>query len=409
MLWEVDELQALGQHDLRLLHVVPTYLPAVRYGGPIRTVHALCRALAERGHDVHVFTTSVDGAADSDVPLGRPIDLEGVKIRYFPSRILRRLYWSPPLRRALVRDIAQFDLAHLHSVFLWPPWMAARAVRAHGVPYVVSPRGMLVPELIRRKNRWIKQAWIAWADRPTLEHAAAIHTTSTVEARHLAGFGWSLSKIVTIPHGVDDPSPSSSALSPDIAAAIARGPIVLALGRISWEKGLDRLLAALPHAVDAKVVIAGDYLEGHAAFLATEAERLGVTARVTIIGRHVAGADKEALFGAARLFAMTSLSENFGLAAFEAMRRGVPVVATPDVGMSEIVRDVAGGLVVDPEPAAIGHGLAKLLADPAASRAMGEAGRAHVVAHYGWPAVAQRMEDLYRSILTPRAEHLVEA
>ena len=46
---------------LRLLHVVPTYLPALRYGGPIRSVHALCRALAADGHDVHVFTTSVDG------------------------------------------------------------------------------------------------------------------------------------------------------------------------------------------------------------------------------------------------------------------------------------------------------------------------------------------------------------
>ena len=46
---------------LRFLHVVPTYLPAVRYGGPIRSVHALCRALAADGHDVHVFTTNVDG------------------------------------------------------------------------------------------------------------------------------------------------------------------------------------------------------------------------------------------------------------------------------------------------------------------------------------------------------------
>ena len=80
----VDEL-------LRLLHVVPTYLPALRYGGPIRSVHALCRALAAAGHDVHVFTTSVDGLGDSDVLLGRPVDLEGVKVTYFPSRLLRRL------------------------------------------------------------------------------------------------------------------------------------------------------------------------------------------------------------------------------------------------------------------------------------------------------------------------------
>jgi glycosyltransferase involved in cell wall biosynthesis len=410
MLWEIDELQALGQSDLRLLHVVPTYLPAVRYGGPIRTVHALCRALAGLGHEVHVFTTNVDGDSDSDVPLGIATDLDGVRVSYFPSRLLRRLYWSPPLGRAVAASVATFDLVHLHSVFLWPPWMAARAARLRGVPYVVSPRGMLVPELIRRKNRWIKQAWIEWADRPNLERAAAIHTTSAIEAHHLASFGWSLPSVISIPHGVDDPPPPSSApLSPDIVAAVSGAPFVLALGRISWEKGLDRLLGCLPQVPHARVVIAGDDSDGHAAFLAAEAARLGISQRVTVIGRHVAGADKEALFAAAQVFAMTSLSENFGLAAFEAMRRGVPVLATPDVGMSEIVRDVAAGVVVEPTPAALAQGLAGLLADPEACGTMGEAGRAHVVAHYGWPAVARRMEQLYRSVIPPSEERRASA
>src|SRR5262249_28482423 len=48
---------------MRILHVVPSYLPAVRYGGPIFAVHGLCRALAARGHEVQVFTTNIDGAA----------------------------------------------------------------------------------------------------------------------------------------------------------------------------------------------------------------------------------------------------------------------------------------------------------------------------------------------------------
>ena len=95
---------------------------------------------------------------------------------------------------------------------------------------------------------------------------------------------------------------------------------------------------------------------------------------------------------------MTSLSENFGMSAFEAMRRGVPVLTTADVGMSEIVRDSGGGCVVDAAPAAIAAGINAMLDDPAGSRAMGEAGRAHVVAHYGWPSVARRMADLYSSV-----------
>ena len=46
---------------MRILHVVPSYLPAVRYGGPIFAVHGLCRALAARGHEVQVFTINIDG------------------------------------------------------------------------------------------------------------------------------------------------------------------------------------------------------------------------------------------------------------------------------------------------------------------------------------------------------------
>jgi glycosyltransferase involved in cell wall biosynthesis len=77
----------------------------------------------------------------------------------------------------------------------------------------------------------------------------------------------------------------------------------------------------------------------------------------------------------------------------------VPVLATPDVGMAEIVREVTAGVVVDPSPAGIASGLKLLLGDAVASRAMGEAGRSHVMAHYSWHAVARRMEDLYRSVL----------
>src|SRR5262245_45928758 len=56
-------------HFLKILHVVPSYLPATRYGGPIRSVHGLARAQAARGHDVKVFTTNVNGPTVSPVPV----------------------------------------------------------------------------------------------------------------------------------------------------------------------------------------------------------------------------------------------------------------------------------------------------------------------------------------------------
>src|SRR5215831_11133178 len=126
---------------MRILHVVPTYLPAVRYGGPIFAIHGLCQALAARSHEVEVFTTSVDGPGTSPVPIGIPVALDGVRVRYFPCPLLRRLYWAPALGRALQREIDTFDVVHLHSVFRWPTWAAACAARKAGAPYVLAPRG----------------------------------------------------------------------------------------------------------------------------------------------------------------------------------------------------------------------------------------------------------------------------
>ena len=114
---------------MRILHVTPSYLPAVRYGGPIFAIHGLCKALAARGHEDQVFTTNIDGPNNSPVPTETPVDMEGIQVRYFPCPLLRPLYWAPTLGCALNSEISKFDLVHLHSVFLWPTWAAARAAR----------------------------------------------------------------------------------------------------------------------------------------------------------------------------------------------------------------------------------------------------------------------------------------
>jgi sugar/nucleoside kinase (ribokinase family) len=67
---------------------------------------------------------------------------------------------APALGRALHHEIGKLDIVHLHSAFLWPTWAAARAARNAGVPYVLSPRGMLIKDLIARRSRFAKSAWI---------------------------------------------------------------------------------------------------------------------------------------------------------------------------------------------------------------------------------------------------------
>jgi glycosyltransferase involved in cell wall biosynthesis len=389
---------------MRILHVVPSYFPAVRYGGPIHSVHGLCKALVERNHEVHVFTTNVDGPEDSNVPLGVPVDLDGVKVNYFPVPSLRRLYWSPAMGKALRQRLDGFDILHTHSVFLWPTWAAARAAPGAGVPYLVSPRGMMVQELIARKNPFLKRAWIALFERRNLERASAIHVTSDAEAAELERFHFALPRIHMVPNGVTaDPGQDAPGELPQaISEVFATGrPVVLCLGRISWKKGLDRLIAAIARVPTVILLIVGNDDEGYTGKLREFARKDGVLDR-TVIAGPVFGPAKAQLYQRASLLALASYSENFGNVVLEAMIEGCPVVVTPEVGAATIVEASGGGVVVQGSPEAFGDAIQKLIADPVLRAEMGNRARQELQANYSWDAVAAQFAQVYGSMTQKR-------
>jgi glycosyltransferase involved in cell wall biosynthesis len=385
---------------VKILHVIPTYLPAVRYGGPIFAVHALCRSLALLGHELHVYTTSIDGPANLHMPEGRPVELDGVKVWYFRANRVRRLALSSGMGSQIRSRLTQFDVLHTHSVFLWPPWYAARSARARAVPYVMAPHGMLVPELLRLKNRLAKTVWLRLLERPNLRNADSLHFTSDLERTDAKRLGIPVSRATVIPYGIDLDEAASARDGGD-AGGNWTGPFVLHLGRISWKKGLDRLVLALAKAPDIRAVIAGNDEDGCRASLERLAQACGVAHRVRFLDP-VYGPAKWKLLRAARLFVLPSHSENLGIAVLEAMAVGRPVVVSPSVGVASAVRASRCGMVVDPEPGALAQALEKLWHDDALRRSMGDHGRQLVEREYSWPRIAGQVVDLYRSILVAR-------
>jgi glycosyltransferase involved in cell wall biosynthesis len=325
------------------------------------------------------------------------VDLDDVQIRYFPCPLLRRLYWSPALGRALHREIDKFDIVHLHSVFLWPTWAAARAARHAGIPYVLSPRGMLVKDLIARRSRVAKSAWIRLIERSNVEQAAALHLTSHLEGKELECFGWRLPRLGVIPNAIDEPLSPNGKIASDVETMTSDQPLVLFLGRLTWKKGLDRLVHAFARTQSGILAIVGTDDENFAPQLEKLVAELRIADRVRILPRTVTGTDKERLFAAARLFVLPSYSENFGNTVLEAMRRGVPVVVTPEVGAAEIVRKAGSGLVVAGDAEPLGSAIRSLTGDFGLSQSMGEAGRRYAAAHFTWGHIAAQMEQLYNS------------
>ncbi len=378
--------------------MVPTYLPAIRYGGPIYSVHGLCKSLASAGHDVTVFTTNVDGDGDSDVPLATPVLLDGVKVWYFPSRWGRRLYWSPSMWQALKKSVAAFDVVHLHSVFLWPTWAAARLAYRFKVPYVIAPRGMLVKDLIQKKSRAIKSAWICLIEKRNIERSALMHFTASIESREFEQFRFKFARECIVPNGVDFTDANvTGEIGCDIRQAIESGPYILFLGRLNWKKGLDRLIAAMPRIEDYRLVIAGNDEEGYLDTIHSLLQEHGVTDKITLLPRFVSGADKAALYRSASLFALSSYSENFGNTVTEAMAFGCPVVVTSEVGAADLVEASGCGAVTDEKRLAAT--LKSLLGEPDKLRAQGLAGKTWVEDHISWTSVAQLMAAQYGELV----------
>ncbi|MCC3244457.1 glycosyltransferase [Methylocystis sp. WRRC1] len=376
---------------MRILHVVPTYLPATRYGGPIYSVHGLCKALAARGHEVHVFTTDVDGSSVSDVPLEQAVDLDGVQIWYFGTGLGRRLYRSPLMARALDQRIDAFDILHLHSVFLWPTTFAARLAQRRQIPYVLTPRGMLVGDLIRKKSWLLKTSWIELFERANVRGAAALHLTAEVEAVEIRKLGFKPSRVDIIPNGVDMPPE-------ELDEQCEKRLRVLSLGRVNWKKGLDRLIAAMAYVPQAELVIAGNDEEGYCERLEVCAKEAGVGDRILFQGP-VHGAAKWRLLRSCHVFAMASYSENFGVAALEAMACGRPVVVTPQVGLAQSVRETGAGVVADGAPEMFGRALLTLLNDAETRERMGRAGAKAAAERFSWARVSERIENVYQECL----------
>lgn len=385
---------------MRVIHITSSYWPAFRYGGPIRSIHGLCKGLGRLGHRVTVITTDVDGPGRLDVPNDRPVMLDGVEVRYLQVGWPRRITRAPNLKRELAKLLPSVDLVHLHAVWQWPTWLGARMAERAGIPYVISPRGMLVRELIARKSPLAKKAWLALIERRTLSRAAVIHCTSEIEAAEIRALGLELVPIVVVPNGVDVPETElDKARVEGVWAGVPRGNRLLYLGRISWTKGIDRVVRALPFVPDATLVVAGNDDEALTPRIAALAEELGVERRVKFAGP-VEGEKKCALLAGADLLVLASLNENWGIVVIEALGVGTAVVVSESVGAAELVKRYSLGAVVDGSPDALARAIGELLPDPDRRRAMGERGQRIVRERFSHEAVARQMTDVYAAALS---------
>ena len=166
--------------------------------------------------------------------------------------------------------------------------------------------------------------------------------------------------------------------------------LVLTIGRLEDRKGLDVLIRAFA-AVDrsqwpSKLVIAGS---GDATKYSVLADSLGLSGAVLFPG-WVSEEDRASLLEACDIFVSSSRHEGFGLAAFEAMASGKPIVMTGTALVKDGVVTADRGAVAEvDDPASLTAAIVGLLENPSRARAIGQGNQDWVRRNFSWQAAAK--------------------
>jgi glycosyltransferase involved in cell wall biosynthesis len=307
------------------------------------------------------------------------------------------LYYSPAMRRdagSLVRDS---DVLHGHGLYVGTNFLFGGEARRQRKALVYHVHGMFEPYILKR-SRW-KKRLVHWLfENRNIRDVRFWRALTTTEAAQIAATG-ARQPIAVIPNGLavaDFTRPADldrPIQTPLVERLSKRSRRLLFLGRIHPKKGLMLLLPAWAkvQAADWELVIAGPDEGGHLQEVRARAAELGIADRVIFTGL-MQGEEKVRLLHTADLFVLPSFSEGLPMGVLEALACGVPVVATRESNVGDLMSDGAGwecSAAVESIAEALGQALAATESERAER---GSTGRRTIEARYGWPSVVKELE-----------------
>jgi glycosyltransferase involved in cell wall biosynthesis len=376
-------------------------------GGQNVHVAALSTALAERGHEVTVYTRR----DDPNLPPSQLL-APGVEVAHVPAGDARPipkddlLPLMAPMADWLARHWDQNgvpDLVHSH---FWMSGLATQMALAGRVDRPATALTFHALGAVKRRHQGRQDT--SPPQRLAVEHQLlrsvdAVIATCRDEVAELLALGADPERMHVVPCGVD-----LSTFRPDGPRVDARldtwpdGHVrLLCLGRIVERKGIETVVEALRELPSTTLVVAGgpdpaalaDDVDAQR--LRAAARQHGVENRVRLVG----SVDKRTaatLLRSADVLVTVPWYEPFGIVPLEAMASGTPVVASAVGGMLDTVAPGVTGVHVPPrDPVAVAEAVRTLTGDPERLEATGRAGVERVAARFTWATVAEETERVY--------------
>jgi phosphatidylinositol alpha-1,6-mannosyltransferase len=298
----------------------------------------------------------------------------------------------------------RYDLIHTHWI-LPQGFTGAVASQIMGKPHVLTVHGGDVFALQHRALQGFK--------RYAVRHAHAVTANGTITAKAVRAIAPDVRDLRVIPMGVNleveaDPQQVKAIRKRHL---LGKGPLVVFIGRLVEEKGVDDLITAIAYAKDRLDVTGLIVGEGqHRARFEQLADQLGVADRVSFRGwapqnevaSYLAGAD---IVAAPSRRARDGWVEAQGLSIVEAMAHRKPIIATNSGGIPDVITHERTGLLVpENDPGALAAAIERLYSDPAFAESLGrEAGKV-AGKRFSRTASARAFSALFEDVLTGRGQ-----
>ncbi len=387
---------------MKILMLTWEYPPRV-VGGISRVVYDLSHRLIKDGHEVTVVTYR-----DGEVPYYE--DDKGVKVHRVDNYMIQPnnfIDWILQLNFNMVERASQiiaeqgkFDVIHAHD------WLVANAAKtlkhSFDIPIVAT-----IHATESGRNSGIREPNQKYVNDTewmlTYEANEVIVNSNYMKSEVQRLFGLPFEKINVVPNGVN--LNKFTGMDRDYSFrrkyAMDNEKIILFMGRLVYEKGVQNLIAAMPKVLasyhDAKLVIAGK--GGMLDELKAQADYLGISNKVYFAG-YMNGKDVERMYKAADISVFPSTYEPFGIVALEGMLAERPIVVSDAGGLGEIVEHrVTGMKSYCGNPNSIADSILELLFNPELCDNIVKNAKIKVKENYNWQKIAQDTHFTYQKTI----------
>jgi glycosyltransferase involved in cell wall biosynthesis len=353
--------------------------------------------MAQRGHEISIFTTSIDSNASTE-------EYENINI-YRYSTNFRIKNASMSLSMFLNATKCKVDILHAHLTNSVNEFIIPRYIKRKKKPLIVKYHGD--PE--RNMGGIIYKTGVFFYSRYILEKVLSLADVIISPSEYYIDgsrfLGRYRAKIVAIPYGVNIAEfdiPYSKDECRDKLELPIDENIILFVGALSLYKGPDVLLKAMPKIIkevpNTRLIFAGS---------GEMKEELEMLSKRLDIEKHVKFAGfvekkvKTMYYKAADIFCLPSTmnTESFGIVNLEAMACSVPIVASNIGGIPGVVKDGENGLLVPPgDTNALADTMIYLLENEEVREKMGKNGRKKVE-DYSWEKIAEMTEKVYEGLI----------